>query len=71
MSTKRFEVVTTERHGTFYFSLVGTASGAVALEEGEDLAYYFDGASMLESGLPLEQVRELLSVRPIGKKCGC
>ena len=68
---KRYQVATTERHGVFYFSLVDTVDGAVMLEEGQDLSYYFDAASMLNSGLTPAETRQLLAVRPIGKKCGC
>jgi hypothetical protein len=68
---RRFHVATTERHGVFYFSVVDSTNGELVLEEGQELSYYFDGAAMLNSGLGLEATRELLAVRPIGKKCGC
>lgn len=69
--SKRFEVLTVERHGLFRFSLVDRETGATVFDEGQDLAFYFDAAAMLNQGLALDEVRELMAVRPYAKKCGC
>lgn len=68
---QRFQVSTTERDGVFHHSLVDTSNGTIVFEEGQELSYYFDAASMLNGGFAPEEVRERLAVRPIGKKCGC
>lgn len=67
----RYQVQSRERHGYFEHFLVDVESGAVLLEPGADLSYYFDAAAMLNRGLSVEEVLNLLSSRPISKKCGC
>ncbi|MBL8472305.1 MAG: hypothetical protein KF778_22050 [Rhodocyclaceae bacterium] len=67
----RYRVHSRECPGYIEHLLIDAESGAVVLEPGADLGYYFDAAAMLNRGLSVEEVLNLLSTRPISKKCGC
>lgn len=70
-NTRRYQVITRDAQGIFRFSLLDSLNQETVFEEGQPLDFYFAAANMLERGLPLEEVRELMAVRPASKKCGC
>ncbi|WP_374340458.1 hypothetical protein [Methyloversatilis sp.] len=71
MNGKRYQVRSRSEHNCWLHEVFDSTTGEAVLAPNTDLAWCFDGAALLESGLGIDETLELLSVRPVVRQCGC